>query len=141
MLICMGMLNRMIEVTKDKKEIVWDGFYDYEGVDTAFRNSVPLYRVHYISSLYPCYFTVQKNENNTEIQIFNEGTNNDSYNVNFLTASGESFKKSNTEIVESNKSVKIKIDPKSFPANTKKIIVSVISDTNTDLKKNLTIDY
>jgi len=93
-LVCLGNLNRIWEVTKDKR-LVWQATIKMnpkDGVDYSYR----LYRAHYISSLYPCYFTFQPNtdsisrkEPRFSIKLFNKGSESDTYVVKVTAPSGE----------------------------------------------------
>ncbi|MBK8586786.1 MAG: hypothetical protein IPN88_15715 [Bacteroidetes bacterium] len=53
----MGSLNRMVEVDSKDNSILWDcKFLQRHEVGDK---SIALYRVHFTTSLYPCYFTSQ----------------------------------------------------------------------------------
>jgi len=86
-LVGMGSLSRTIEVTRSKK-IMWDVFT--ESWNENGQRWIPFgqYRSHYASSLYPCYFTAsvseetwRKSTKSVQLEIVNEGTEADGYNV------------------------------------------------------------
>lgn len=85
-LVTCGANNRVFEVTKNKK-IVWENLTYRKYVSTDEFTPVNTYRSHYCSSLYPCYFTLQKlqsSPNNIQLKINNDGSENDEYLVEFL---------------------------------------------------------
>jgi hypothetical protein len=91
--ICVGGANKIFEVTRDKK-VVWEmnceEFSNKENKWVPFTN----YRSHYLSSLYPYYFTAQNiAEKNTldlskpiAVRIGNEGTENDEYAIEVFSS-------------------------------------------------------
>jgi len=83
-----GTLNRCIEVTRDKK-IVWDAFTEYYAADSGIWRPAGQYRSHYVSSLYPCYYSAviaKQTKKEIWVNITNEGSEQDSYLVNYMGA-------------------------------------------------------
>lgn len=79
--ICMGNANKMVEVSPEKK-IIWSAAVERKSRVKGERLQAPLYRAHFVPSLYPCYFTIQLTGNKTNepvLKIVNEGTETDSY--------------------------------------------------------------
>ena len=114
LLVGMGAVNRAFEITRTKR-IVWNALIEkYEDYDTSW-HAFPAYNVHYASSLYPCYFTVQTStgkSNGTQIKIFNNGTEDDSYTVGVSTSSTGGIKKLiSTGTVHPQKSVSVNCPP------------------------------
>ena len=138
LLVCMGEVNRVFEVTRDKK-IVWNALIEsYDAEDSTWRKFA-LYRAHYTSSLYPCYFTVQSNKRMVSdgkvtygIKIFNDGTEDDSYTISITSATGN--KQFSTSIVKSKRCAEFEVKPDSGYVH-----VTVISKTNVGLKRIVTI--
>jgi hypothetical protein len=92
LLVCTGTTDRIFEVTKDKN-VVWQA--ELIGV---IKDSITylhrLYRAHYTSSLYPCYFvfetdldTVTKKSPGFNIRVFNKGSENDLYDIKIVAGS------------------------------------------------------
>jgi hypothetical protein len=89
-LINMGSLHRCIEITPDKK-IVWDVVEEYYNKDSAKYLPMRQYRSHYVSSLYPCWFSVLIRSNTSKavtVELMNEGTEADSYSVQYRLPDG-----------------------------------------------------
>lgn len=91
-LIDMGTLNRCVEVNR-KKQIFWDAFVERWSEADKKWQPVREYRAHYVSSLYPCYFTasaltdtLSKNPNQVKVIVNNEGSEADSYWVDYKMA-------------------------------------------------------
>ncbi len=83
-LICGGMNGRILEVTANK-EPVWDLFLKAKTLPVFPFGIFAQYRAYYSSSLYPYYFVVSVNKNNYQnIKLFNEGTENDSFKIDFF---------------------------------------------------------
>lgn len=85
LLVNFGTLNRTIEITRDGK-IVWDVFTEYYATDSNIWRGAGQYRSHYSSSLYPCYFTaavVQNTKKAVTLTIWNEGSENDTYHIEY----------------------------------------------------------
>lgn len=82
-LVCNGMGGKIFEITTDK-QITWDADIEHKntgGIQPV--GGLPLYRAHYTSSLYPCYFTINvtNTATGTLLKINNEGTEPDAYTV------------------------------------------------------------
>jgi hypothetical protein len=79
------MNGRILEVTANK-EPVWDLFLKAKMLPIFPFGVFAQYRAYYSSSLYPYYFAVSVNKNNTQsIKLYNEGSDNDSYKIEFFT--------------------------------------------------------
>lgn len=140
LLVCMGNMNRIFEVTKQKK-IVWQEAIQTTGKsgDMFFHR---LYRSHYISSLYPCYFafkviedTVSERSPRFHVKIFNKGSEADSYIAQVTTATGNIIAEFKAGPVEANRSKQIELTSGRSLHAGDKIEVEVISKTNPDFKR------
>lgn len=88
LLVNMGTINRTIEITREKK-IIWDAFTEKWSAEDKIWGRYPQFCATYISSLYPCYFTAdvtsnatkKGNERSATLKIYNEGTEEDSYEI------------------------------------------------------------
>jgi len=134
------MTGRVLEVTENKK-IVW-------GCRITLNNpNGPslyhwLYRAHCISSLYPCYFTLQSLQDTLHansrvfyIRIFNKGSESDTYNIRVSSSSGWALPGFSSNIIGANSSVTIPVKgSKAFTAGDK-ILVDVTSKTNPDFER------
>jgi Arylsulfotransferase (ASST) len=140
LLVCTGTVGSIIEITMAKR-IVWQAnvlFNDVWGYKYDWR----LYRAHYISSLYPCYFTYQTNADTIsktdaqlDIKIFNKGSESDAYQIKILSPSGQVLWQVITDTVSANHSA-IKGIQSFKPRNGEhKIEVVVSSLTNPDLER------
>lgn len=74
-LVCMGYNPRIFEVTPDG-DVVWDGVAEVREDDWKLKEN---YRISYAGSLYPTYFTVQRQSSG--IVIYNEGSETDTYAI------------------------------------------------------------
>ena len=139
-LICTGMTGRILEVTEDKK-IVWQcriTVNDKNG-PTPFHW---LYRAHCISSLYPCYFTMQPLQDTINaaartfnIRIFNKGSESDTYDVQLSSSSGWTLPQFSTDMVGANSSITIPVNLAKSLIASDKILVVVTSKTNPDFER------
>lgn len=141
LLICMGTINRVFEVTRSKK-VVWSALVE-KRTDTTW-GPMLLYKTGYCSSLYPCYFTVQTSTDTIKnttgafmLRIFNDGTEDDSYRVSISSASGSYQKQLLTDVLNSGKSTRIEIKPQMPPAGNERVAVTVLSITNPDFKRTV----
>ena len=136
-LVTCGANNRVFEVTKNKK-IVWENLTYRKYISTDAFTPVNTYRSHYCSSLYPCYFTVQKllsTPDNIQLKINNDGSENDEYKVEFLVKK---------QVV---KTLAIKVKTQQYKVINQKIvadwssniIVRVTSKTNPMLVKRVEV--
>jgi len=133
-LITSGANNKVFEVTRNK-DLVWE--CNMYSRDSIKQNWTPQssYRSHFISSLYPCYYTVEhitylNNDNGirkSAIKINNDGSEDDNYEIKLITPSIKTFKVRNVSI-KSGKSLIIN----DFPMNT------TMRNKN-GKKKNLTV--
>jgi len=101
-----GTNGRILEVTA-AKEPVWDLYLQGKMLAIFNWGIFAQYRAYYNSSLYPYYFEVEINKNNMQtVKLFNEGTDNDSYKIEFFASfSIEASKASQTittPIIKSN---------------------------------------
>jgi len=147
LLVGMGTVNKVFEVTRDKK-IVWSAIIErFNPHDMNWQPS-PLYKAHYASSLYPCYFTVQTNADTLykksttfELRIFNDGTENDTYQVNIQSYQGFYKNQFSTPVISGKKSMHFKIAPDKLPGKNDRIEISVQSKTNPDFKRTVYVQY
>ena len=77
---------------KNSNTVVWDAFIENKPTSDAEWKPLIMYKAHYISSLYPCYFTLQNQTENfnskspvIKASVFNEGSETDSYEVTVLS--------------------------------------------------------
>ena len=139
-LVCMGNADRIFEVTKDKR-IVWQGEMRAGEVD-GIKYGHRLYRAHYISSLYPCYFTfvtgadtISKKKLQFNIRVFNKGSEDDSYHVKLTNARGKLLREFNTDTVAALKSVTLLVDAGEHISTGGKIEISIQSANNPDFER------
>ena len=111
LLVCMGSVNRVFEVTRNK-QIVWSAEIENRNAFDSSWQKFAVYRAHYTSSLYPCYFTVQtgkalavKKQPATQLKIFNNGSEEDAYLVDITGNTGNYKKQVSTVVLASNKSL------------------------------------
>lgn len=140
-LICLGGVNRIVEVLKSK-EVVWDCFVETNKENTNYWLPVSLYRTHHKSSLYPYYFSIQnlsidfqKNKSVVKLKIFNEGTENDCYNITILNSLGKKINVIETSTIEVGKSKLITFSLENISAFEKEIIFEIKSFNNLNLIK------
>lgn len=147
LLVCMGTVNRIFEINRDKR-IVWSSVVEqWDWRDSAWQH-IALYRAHAASSLYPCYFTIQvttdtvdKTSPTFQLRLFNDGTEADSYTVNISSASGSYARRFATAPLPGGRSVNFDIVPVNLPVNNDKIEISVRSKTNPDFKRTTYVQY
>lgn len=143
-LVCTGTDNSIFEVTKDKK-IVWKA--EIAPIEKPINDyTYRLYRAHYLSSLYPCYFTFQTDEDTISkksgrigLKVFNEGSEKDDYEVKVLSATGEVAEEFTTGTLDAGGAQTFEIKPHKKFLKGHQIEVSVSSKTNTDLVRKSTI--
>jgi hypothetical protein len=139
-LVCTGTANHIFEVTRDKK-IVWQAVIQpntISGYNYFFR----LYSAYYVSSLYPCYFTFQTDKDTLtkaspqfSIRIFNNGSEDDAYDVKLSSASGAVVMEFPTGTIRHGRSVTIPIIPGLLLTGGDKIKITISSKTNPDLQR------
>jgi hypothetical protein len=78
-----------VEVNANTKKVVWDAFVESVPLGAPSWMQYPQYRVHYASSLYPGYFTLDAGP--SVLTIYNEGTDPDSYNVQLKSSAGKNL--------------------------------------------------
>jgi len=118
--------GRIFEITPGK-EIVWNATID--GVQ-------PPYRAHYISSLYPCYFTFKAPglfNRRFSITIYNEGSESDSYLIKLNFKKPGISEQLNVPTIPGNSSREVWITPKSLPSSDGEIEITVQSNANPQL--------
>ena len=140
-LVCTGTSNHIFEVTRDKK-IVWQAVM-------KSNDNIPDVIYHYrlcsaynISSLYPCYFTFQTDQDTIKksspllnIRIFNEGSEYDSYDVKLSSTTGEVLAQFTSDTITSGRSVTIPLMSGQQLTDGHKMEITVSSKTNSDLQK------
>ncbi|MDB5281830.1 MAG: hypothetical protein JWO06_905, partial [Bacteroidota bacterium] len=146
-LVCMGAITRVFEITKSK-EIVWNAIAEQNAGDGHGWVQKPIYRAHYTSSLYTCYFTAQCNIDTLsrlspafKLKIYNEGTDGDSYSISVTTASKSFGEKNQSVIVEGGKSVTFGFAPLKNSVKAEKVEVVIMSNTNPDLKRKISLQW
>lgn len=90
LLVNFGTINRCIEISRDKV-IVWNAFTESYNSQTKLWMPSGQYRSHWSSSMYPCYFgadIINRNRNGFDVRVWNEGSEADSYTVQYKTSSG-----------------------------------------------------
>jgi hypothetical protein len=146
-LVCTGNMNRILEITVDKK-IVWDLSVKNKVPNVSFTLFHRVYRAHYISSLYPCYFTCQANKDTLNgsdkqlsLSIYNKGSEADSYAVAVVSSSGAYSNAFTTANVPAGSSDIFKITlPKKLSVNDQlKVLIS--SNTNPDFKREINLHF
>ena len=147
LLVGMGMVNKLFEITRDKG-IVWSALIERRNPGDTTWMPCPSFKVHYASSLYPCYFTIQTSADTLNkstpylyVKIFNAGTEPDSYLVNIATSSGDYNEAHAIADLAPGKSINFKIaaSKKMAPNNT--IEISVQSKTNPGFKRTAQVLY
>jgi hypothetical protein len=141
LLVCMGRINRVFEITRDKK-VVWQAEMEKYEPGLSSWQQKSLYRVNYTSSLYPCYFAVQTNsdtlnekEPSFTVRIFNNGTEDDRYTVKISSSKGAYKKQIKPAEVHDGKSVSFDVSPEKLPNVDETITVVVTSNTNPDFER------
>jgi hypothetical protein len=146
-LICGGSLARVFEVNSDK-QIVWEAAPELFDTKTKRWNEFQQSRVHYATSLYPCYFTLRegiRNLGTTPSYFFlaNDGTSADSYayTVNYQKA-GETALTVTTEMtcaVDAGKEMRIILPAETQTSATGMAEVRMRSLTNPDFSRKLLV--
>lgn len=115
LLVCTGTLNCIAEITRSKK-IVWQASVTTPPAEKD--RILRLNTAHYISSLYPCYFTLRVSTDTVisdtpgfSATIFNNGTESDSYRVKAWSSSGSYLKGVTTKIILPGSSFDVLIIP------------------------------
>jgi hypothetical protein len=146
LLVCMGTVNDIFEVSRDKR-IVWSAVVE-KLITTSVWGRYSLYRAHYVSSLYPCYFTVQystdtlsRKSPSFRLRVFNDGTESDTYRVSISSVSGHYKAQFTTDLIPGQRSVSFDFAPDRQPAADDKIEVSVSSMTDPGFKRVAELVY
>ena len=140
LLICTGNTDRIFEVTRNQ-EVVWNAIAGRKTLNDTTASPYPLYRAHYVSSLYPCYFSLQQIKDSKEgalrLKIFNTGTENDSYTISSEAQTNNNTIDQETVEVAAGKSLIYtftKVDTLKKDENFK---ISVRSKNKSDFKRAL----
>ncbi|HLP20237.1 MAG TPA: aryl-sulfate sulfotransferase, partial [Chitinophagales bacterium] len=130
-----GPASSIFEVTRNKK-IVW------MAVVNKFQKA--LYRAHYISSLYPAYFTAQAigkwQNGKQQIKLFNEGTEPDLYTVELKFEGSTINERLFAGTVKPGSSLLLNVSPRILPPASSKMEIRVVSKANSNLVRTLNID-
>lgn len=147
LLVCMGTVSRVFEITRSKK-IVWQVQVAKYAGKISMWVARPLYKAHYCSSLYPCYFTVQAEYDTltekspaVKLRIFNVGSENDSYVIKVSSADGNYKSEISTASVQNGISANFEIRPGAIPKSSENVVVSVTSKTNPDFVRTITLRF
>ena len=143
-LICTGNMNKIIEVTPHK-QIVWQAELKANSrIGQQFFHR--LYRAHYISSLYPCYFTFQTSYDTLppknagfNLHLFNKGSEADSYKVEIKSTTGAYAAHYILNNIAAGQSTMLAVSPGKQLASGEKVIVTVSSLTNPDFIRQETL--
>ncbi len=146
-LVCMGTNGRVFEVTRNK-QIVWNCTLENAEQKDTDKNAFPIYRAHYTSSLYPCYFTAQADRytlsgksNSFNLKIFNEGTEDDTYTITVTSTSKNFEKQLATTVVPKGKSYSFDIELNKQPVAGETVEVVVKSTTNPGFERKLKVAH
>lgn len=85
-LVNMGIVARLFEVNR-KNEILWDCHPSRWNRDSSSWQPFENYRLHYSSSLYPCFFSIALKEDlahDPYLEIANEGSEDDEYFIELI---------------------------------------------------------
>ncbi len=138
-LISMGSLNRIVEVDSKDNSVLWDCKF-LQKQDMGDR-SIALYRVHFIPSLYPCYFTAQWKSGQAkagkELVIFNEGSLPDSYILNVYNSKGVPVKSTKLGKIEAGKDASFSPQKTGYTGQEKDMKFEVVSERNRELRRDL----
>jgi hypothetical protein len=149
-LICMGKVNRILEVNRSK-QLVWEVYTETRKDTMTTWGQIPSYRASFASSLYPYYFTIDnvysgkkiKAGDAINLRINNEGSEDDQYIVELLSDNGSiQYQKNIVDIPkETSKHIDIKtIFVNSFSSQTKVTLkVSALSNPKVAKETNYII--
>ncbi len=147
LLVGMGMVNKIFEITLDKR-IVWSAVIERSNPYDNSWMPCPSFKVHYASSLYPCYFTVQTTTDTLPqgtpsfyLKIFNCGTEPDAYLINITSPSGDYMEPHATTYLAPGKSTNFAVVPNKKIAPNSTIEISIQSKTNPDFKRTVYVYY
>ena len=141
-MVCTGSTNHMFEISTDKR-IVWNATAKLNNTGPGHR----LYRAHYISSLYPCYFTARSNIDTVAASfphfnelVFNSGTESDVYKIKISSLSGAFIKEITSPVILPKTSFMVEVKPDGVINAGDNIQVTVTSKTNPILeRKNVVV--
>ena len=146
LLVCMGTVNDIFEVTRDKR-IVWSAVIE-KLIAPSIWGRYALYRAHYVSSLYPCYFTIQSSTDTLtrkspsfRLRVFNDGTESDTYRVSISSVSGHYKAQFTTDVLPGQRSMSFDFAPDKQPAANDKIEVTISSVTDPEFKRVAELVY
>lgn len=136
-LVCMGQLNRIVELTRGGK-VVWDGFCEKYLVTEKKWGNYPQYRVSNSSSLYPIWFSFKYNaidKKKGELTIVNNGSETDTYIVYIKTKANEIIEEFKTGSVLANEHFIKKINIKK-----KNLVIEIVSANNSSFIRSYSVE-
>jgi hypothetical protein len=142
LLVCTGFLGRIFEVTRQKKELVWDAFVMTKAPGDSRWVSMSQYRCNWTRSLAYYHFLADaqlseksKAKHFLKVIIYNTGNINDLYKINVITPEGKVMFSKVTRLVKSNSfthvSFPIKMET-TLVGNLKVVVVSQNSKATYD---------
>ena len=138
LLICTGNTDRIFEVTRNQ-QVVWNAIAGRKTLNDTTASPYPLYRAHYVSSLYPCYFSIQqiKDSKNGELRfkIFNTGTEDDVYTIASEVQTNNNTIDSETVEVAAGTSLIYTLPNVANLKNNETLKISVRSKNNPEFKR------
>lgn len=145
LLVGMG-TNRAFEVTRGKR-ISWSSEIEKHREADSVWVPYAVYGVHYTSSLYPCYFTIQsktegliRGSGSFQLKVFNNGTEDDSYQINVSSKSGYYDRHFSTPVLLGGNSTSFEITPALMPEAKDDIKIVVTSQTNPGFSRVINIE-
>jgi hypothetical protein len=137
-LVCTGTIGEIAELTMDHRQ-VWHATIRPRDIP-GFHYSYRLYRAHYVSSLYPCYFTFATDRDTLSraapgcmIRLFNKGSESDAYQITLSSASGI-LAVLHVATLAAHSTIYIPISLHKH-VKGKQVEISIRSDTNPDLQR------
>lgn len=144
-LVCMGGINRVFEVNRDK-EVKWNALLEQRFANDSTWKPRPVYRTHYASSLYPCYFTVETDRDTVssartgfKLTISNAGSEADSYSISVSSSAKHYRLKKDSVKIAGRKKAQFNIQASGKPVKGERIEIAVTSDNNPDLERTLVV--
>ncbi len=133
-LICGGELNRIIEVTHDKK-VVWDAFLTSLNPKSKRKNNTWVdfdqYRANWIKELKEYHFwisNVTQEKKAIMFKLTNTGNAKDHYTVSAYDAKGEKTQEIETKVIARGETVNVRMNIKNYESDLIKILVTSTSD-------------
>ena len=147
LLVSMGRINRVFEVTRSK-QIVWQGLMEKYEPGSSSWQPLPIFKANYASSLYPCYFTVITDIDTLtpgvpsfKVRIFNSGTESDQYEVKISSAHNEYRQQIASAVVKSRSSLIMDVAPNVVPKSNGQVTVTDTSKTNPDFERSVLLPF